>query len=109
VFDLAISTFNSANPNYKDCSIYRCRRIPDLYGHPAAAVADLSVTVQEGMPFLEFSADDVHAYVIEASTNMTDWQQIGVSVEDPENPGDFAFHDASSDGLPTRYYRVVTR
>lgn len=39
-------------------SVYRSHRIADLYAHPAQPVADLSVTYQAGVPFLQFSADD---------------------------------------------------
>ena len=48
VFDLAISTYANTNTSYKDCSVYRCHRIPDLYAHPPNPVADLSVTVRMG-------------------------------------------------------------
>src|SRR5664279_5513655 len=69
VFDVALSMYANTNTSYKDCSVYRSHRIPDLYAHPAQPVADLSVTCEDGLPFLEFSADDKRAYVIEASTN----------------------------------------
>ena len=109
VFDLAISLYANTNTTYKDVSNYRCHRIPDLYAHPAEPVADLSVTCENGALFLEFSADDTRTYVIEASTNLVDWEAIGVALEDEEQSGDFYFQDDQSDEIPARYYRVVTQ
>jgi hypothetical protein len=87
-----------------------CRhRIADLYAHPAQAVADLSVTYENGAPRLEFSADDARSYLIEASTNLADWAAIGVAVESVPQSGDFSFEDAQSLQFPVRYYRVVTQ
>jgi hypothetical protein len=72
-------------------------------------VADLSVTCEDGLPRLVFSADDTRIYVIEASTNLVDWEAIGVALEDEQQSGDFSFEDDQSDKLPARYYRVVTQ
>jgi hypothetical protein len=109
VFDVAISMYSNTNTSYKDCSVYRTHRIPDLYAHPAKPVADLSVTCEDGLPRLVFSADDTRIYVIEASTNLVDWEAIGVALEDEQQSGDFSFEDDQSDKLPARYYRVVTQ
>ncbi|HVM49126.1 MAG TPA: aryl-sulfate sulfotransferase [Candidatus Acidoferrum sp.] len=106
VFDLAISAYAVNNPTNKDCSVYRCHRIPDLYGHPALPVADLTITCKNGLAGLEFSADDFRTYVVEASTNLADWEQLGTAVEDPQNPGDFSFQSTQGTG---RYYRVLTQ
>jgi arylsulfate sulfotransferase len=109
VFDLAISMFTNTNTTYKDCSIYRCHRIPDLYAHPAMPVADLSVTYQDGVPLLQFTADDTQTYVIETSTNLMDWEAIGTASEDAEQKGAFSFEDTQSSQLSVRSYRVVTQ
>jgi arylsulfate sulfotransferase len=109
VFDVAISMYANTNTSYKDCGIYRCHRIPDLYAHPAKPVADLSVTSEDGLALLEFSADDTRTYVVEASTNLVDWEAIGVAVEDEQQSGEFSFEDDQSDGLAACYYRVVTQ
>jgi hypothetical protein len=101
--------YANTNMSYKDCSVYRCHRIPDLYAHPAKPVADLSVTCENGLALLEFSADDARTYVVEASTNLVDWETIGVAVEDEQQSGDFSFEDDQSNEPVACYYRVVTQ
>jgi len=109
VFDLAISMYANTNMSYKDCSVYRCHRIPDLYAHPAKPVADLSVKCENGLALLEFSADDTWTYVIEASTNLVDWEELGAAIEDEQQSGNFSLEDDQSDEPTARYYRVVTQ
>jgi hypothetical protein len=109
VFDLELSEFDNPLFSFKGCTAYRAHRIPDLYAHPAQPVADLSVTCENGVSRLEFSADDTRTYVIEASTNLVDWEAIGVALEDEQERGNFSFEDDQFDELPTRYYRVVTQ
>ena len=109
VFDLAISVFDKTNSPYKECSIYRCLRIPDLYAHLPKPVVDVSVHFKSGAPLLEFSADDARTYVIQTSTNLVNWEQIGTATEDSRNSGLFEFQDPSSAKSSTRYYRIVTQ
>jgi hypothetical protein len=109
VFDLAISMYAKTNSPYKDCSIYRAHRIPDLYPHPALPVGDLSVTLENGAPRLDFSGDDARTYVVEASTDLVSWEQIGVAVESQQSPGVFSFLDEESSAAPACYYRVLTQ
>ena len=109
VFDLGISMYANTGTSYKDCSVYRCHRIPDLYAHPAMPVADLSVSYLGGAPFLEFSADDTRTYLIQASTNLVDWEDIGAPLEDEEQSGNFSFEDDQPGEGPARYYRVITQ
>ncbi len=108
VFDLALSLYSNTNTTYKDVSTYRAHRIPDLYTHPALPVADLSVRWQGGMPHLDFSADDALTYNVQSSSNLLNWQTIGVAVEDDPPAGNFSFADPASDPS-ARYYRVVTQ
>ena len=109
VFDLEVSEFDNPGSPVKDCTAYRAQRIPDLYAHPAMPVADLSVTYDNGVPLLQFSADDTRAYVIEASTNLVDWNTLGLALEDEQQGGDYYFEDDQPGELPARYYRVVTQ
>jgi hypothetical protein len=109
VFDLVISVYSNTNVPYKDCSVYRSRRIPDLYGHLPKPVADLTVSYESGRPRLEFSADDTRTYVVEASTNLLGWKTIGVPTESPQRDGEFSFEDDQGSGLSVRYYRIVTQ
>jgi arylsulfate sulfotransferase len=109
VFDLAISLYAKTNLPYRDCGVYRAHRIPDLYAHPARPVADLSVTLNNGAPLLQFSADDTRAYTVQASTNLLDWDAIGVPGEDDALDGNFSFEDDQVSRVPIRYYRIVTQ
>jgi arylsulfate sulfotransferase len=109
VFDLAVSMYANANAQYRDCSIYRSHRIPDLYPHPPLPVVDVSVNCESGIPLLEFSGDDTRSYLIEASTDLLDWEQIGLAVEDEAQSGNFTFQDGQADESPAHYYRVVTQ
>lgn len=43
--------------------------------------------------------------VIEASTNLVDWEQIGVAVQC--GPDEFEFEDANAARMPTRFHRIV--
>jgi hypothetical protein len=109
VFDLGISMYANTSTSYKDCSVYRCHQISDLYPHSAMPVTDLSLSYQDGAPLLEFSGDDTRTYLIQASTNLVDWDQIGVALEDEQQSGNFSFQEDEAGDGPGRYYRVVTQ
>jgi hypothetical protein len=42
---------------------YRSHRVPDLYGFPAVAVADLNLEYNAGVPHLQFSGDPFRTYI----------------------------------------------
>jgi len=109
VFDLAINLFTNTYSAYKDLSVYRCHRISDLYGHPAAPVGDLTVSALTVGPCLNFSADDTRTYVIQASTDLVNWETLGEPSESDNRNGEFTFIDSGFYSLPGRYYRVVTQ
>jgi choice-of-anchor C domain-containing protein len=54
---------------------------------------------------MEFSAPDGWIYLVEASTNLVDWEKIGVAIQ--SGPGEFEFEDPGDVRLPTRFYRIV--
>lgn len=108
VFDLAFFDYGDTNSNYLGYWCYRAYRIPDLYAHPALPVTDLTVSATNGVRNLEFSADPTHSYVIQASTDLTNWTTIGTAAQQG-GPGDFDFQDSSADQYTTRFYRVVTQ
>ncbi len=58
-----------------------------------------------GKLHLNFSGIHRQTYIIEASTNLVDWQMIGVANDNGD--GTFDFDDAVSTQIPARYYRVV--
>jgi hypothetical protein len=107
VFDLALFDYSNTNKNYSGCFVYRSARIPDLYSVQPQAVADLAVTMIDGQPHLEFSGNDARTYVMEASTNLVDWDVIGVA--EPSGTGEYDFQDGQANDFPARFYRVVTQ
>jgi len=109
VFELEVSLYANTNSATKNCAAYRGHRIPDLYAHPARPVADLMVTCDGGLARLEFSADDARTYVVESSTNLADWEAMGVATEDEEVSGNFSFYDFLLEETPARYYRIRTQ
>ncbi len=119
VFDLSFFDRNNTNSTYRGYRLYRAKRIPDLYPHPANPVTDLTIETpapvtglavggQFAAMHLEFSADPTFTYAIEASTDLTNWTTIGTAVQNG-GPGDFGFDDLSTSRFVTRFYRVVTR
>lgn len=108
VFDLAVTLLDKPASSSKSCSVYRAHRIPDLYAHPAAAIMDLTVDYVDAVAVLQFSGDDARTYTIQSSTNLADWQALGMAVEDELKSGNFYFQDTPTVDSQHRYYRVVT-
>jgi hypothetical protein len=86
---------------------YRSHRVPDLYGYPAVAVADLNLEYNAGVPHLQFSGDPFRTYSIEISTDLQYWTDIGTVA--PGAGGNYDFDDTVSGNAACRYYRVVTQ
>lgn len=107
VFDLAMWNYDATEPANGGFYVYRSHRIPDLYGHPAEPVANLMITWQNNMPYLEFSADPTLSYEVQASSDLMTWTNIGSAVEE-DDAGDFGFADLPSNQFTDRFYRVVT-
>jgi len=106
VFDLAVFDYANTSPAYRGNWVYRSDRIPDLYPHPALPVTDLTLTFQNGATDLEFSADAMRTYLIEASTDLLQWQEMGHAVMDAN--GVFQFSAYPTGQPSTLFYRVVT-
>ena len=107
VFDLALFDYANTNKNYSGCFAYRSDRIPDLYSVQPQAVADLTVKMLEEQPHLEFSGSEARTYVVEASTNLVNWDTIGLA--EPMGSGEFDSDDGQWSDYPVRFYRVVTQ
>jgi hypothetical protein len=86
----------------------RVYRISDLYPHPAEPVTDLVISDENQIPLLEFSADPTHSYLVQASTDLTNWTTIGAPVQEG-GAGDYDFEDLYANQYTTRFYRVVTQ
>ena len=108
LFDLAVTEYDNTSNAYKDCYVYRSWRIPDLYGHPALPVRDLTVSAVDGYPLLEFSADPARAYTIQASDDLSAWHDIGEATLNTEQ-SNYQFVDMEATGSTPRYYRAITR
>jgi arylsulfate sulfotransferase len=106
VFDVAITMYDKSNSTYKNCSIYRCNRIPDLYGHPSMAVTDLDVEMRDNYAYLKFSGDPARTYNIETSSDLKNWTDLGAAEMTEDGISDF--EDTDSGDSSNRFYRVVT-
>lgn len=107
VWDISIFNYQNTATNYTGNWVYRTRRIPDLYGHPAMPVTDLTVNVSDSVANLAFSADPARSYTIEATTDFAHWSQIAVA--ELNSDGTSTFVDAlPEEAQGDRFYRVVT-
>jgi hypothetical protein len=106
VFDLAAFDYSNTSPTYRGTFAYRSHRIPDLYSHLPQPVTDLTVQFINGNPTLQFSGDQTRTYSIQASSDLTQWQEIGLA--DYSGDGSYSLTDPASVEVPARFYRVVT-
>ena len=107
VFDLELFDPSNTNRSYAGYMVYRSYRVPDLYAHPANPVTDLAAQFADGLPVLQFSADPVRTYLIQASDDLVNWFDLGAPVADDDN-GDFSFQVETGEGVSAQFYRVVT-
>jgi len=107
VFDLEFFDPRNTASKYKGYFCYRADRITDLYSHMPQPVGGLTIHYQDGVPVLQFSADETRSYIVQASPDMVNWEEIGTASSGVE-PGDFEFRDSQPGEGSTRYYRVIT-
>jgi arylsulfate sulfotransferase len=107
VFDLSLFDPDNTNSSYQGYLCYRSDRVPDLYPHPARAVADLRISRSNQGFHLTFSADPAHAYLIQSSRDLQRWTDLGAASQDG-SPGGFEFVDSQGSEAGPRFYRVVT-
>jgi arylsulfate sulfotransferase len=108
VFDISIFDPANQSPSFAGYTVYRSYRIPDLYAHPAVAVADLAISYANQTPRLQFSADPFLNYSIQASTDLINWTTLGSPVQEG-GPGEYDFQDLTADPSTPRFYRVLTQ
>lgn len=108
VFDVSFFDYNNTNSSYKGYFVYRAYQIPDLYPHPAEPVTDLAMSEADQIPLLKFSADPSYSYLIQASTDLINWTNIGTAVQEG-GVGVYDFEDLNANRFKTRFYRVVTQ
>ena len=54
---------------------------------------------------LAFDGQADAKYSVWASTNLTNWTQLGATTQ--VSPGSFLFDDAAATNYPTRFYRIL--
>lgn len=108
VFDLSFWDYANNAPNYTGNFLYRAYEVPDLYAHPAEPVADLAISDGNQLPVLEFSADPVRSYLIQTSTDLTNWTTLGAPLQEG-GVGDFNFYDLGANQFTNRFYRAVSQ
>ena len=73
-------------------------------GHPHGRFISVS-RQSNGRVAMQFSGQRARAYIIEASTNLTDWKMVGVAMTGSD--GSAAFEDQQARRFDRRFYRVV--
>jgi hypothetical protein len=63
--------------------------------HPANGHVQLRLAAEPGL-----------IYILEASTNLVNWEKIGIAVD--QGDGTFTFEDPNAAKFPNRFYRVVS-
>jgi arylsulfate sulfotransferase len=105
VFDFELFDYSNKTTTYKGNAAYRSYRIRDLYA--TRPVNDLAVRVDEnGLASLHFTGDDARQYLIQASTDLRQWDNLATVQSDGD--GNVDFDDEFSTGMDYRYYRVQT-
>jgi uncharacterized delta-60 repeat protein len=74
-------------------------------GRPHGRVATMD-RQPNGRVHLQFSAQPGPVHILEASTNLVDWEMIGVAVG--HGDGAFEFDDPNAAKLPNRFYRLIS-
>jgi len=60
--------------------------------------------LSNGRAHLRFSGERGSLYILEASTNLVNWEMIGVAVD--QGDGTFSCEDGSTPKFPSRFYRI---
>jgi hypothetical protein len=108
VFDLAAFDYTNTSYLYLGTLVYRSHRIPDLYTHPVLPITDLTMQFIQRTPHLQFSGDVTETYLVQASADLTLWEDLGPA--DFTGSGNFDFSDDDrASYYQTRYYRVLTQ
>jgi hypothetical protein len=73
-------------------------------GKPHGKVAAL-LGQASGKTQLQFAAAPGAIYIVEAFTNLVEWEAVGVAAD--LGDGTFEFEDPNSASLPARFYRIA--
>jgi hypothetical protein len=75
-------------------------------GHPPHGWFSSVSRLHDGEVHMQFCADREPTYILQASTNLVDWETIGVAVDCGD--GTFTFEDANAGRFANRFYRIVS-
>jgi len=96
VFTMNADRISSISPDCTQCQPFAPAEMP--------AGVSSSIYLSNGHPQLEILAAPGHPYLIEASTNLTDWIVIGTQIADRQGKVSFTDRDGR---FASRFYRVV--
>ena len=71
---------------------------------PTASISS-AARQANGKTRLHFSAPPGFVYILEASTNLVDWEKVGVAT--PDGSDEFEVEDLAGPQMPARFYRLV--
>ena len=74
-------------------------------GEPQIRIDNL-IRQADGKLRMKFSTPSGKLHVVAASTNMLDWELIGVAVD--RGDGTFEFEDTSATRFDARFYRIIS-
>ena len=102
-----IAQISPLDPALAQSLIHAAQSIIDVIsgGGVAAKKSIKALAPTNGKMHLNFSGLRHQIYIIEASTNLVEWEKIGVAQD--QGDGTFDFDDASASPNPARYYRVI--
>jgi hypothetical protein len=100
----------SSNPGLAQTLIRTAQQLAAILGAgcPTATASTPIAKVRHqanGKLRMEFNAPQGFVYILEASTNLVDWEKIGVAAD--RGFGEFDFEDVNASQMPTRFYRIV--
>jgi hypothetical protein len=100
----------AANPDLADSLIQAAQQYinalrSDDAGPPGRARLN-SVDGRNGKLRLKFVAKPARVHLVQASSNLQDWETRGVAHDNGD--GMFDFDDPAATGLPSRYYRILS-
>jgi hypothetical protein len=100
----------SLDPTLADQLIQAAQQILDAFGaarggRPGTRLQPVARR-SNGKMHIEFSGTSGNVWLVQASTNLQEWQTIGIAVD----PGDgsFQYEDSAASTVPNRFYRIVS-
>ena len=103
------SQLESSDPTLAQTLIENAQEVIDALNNPAGSNpvrSNLLSREANGKVRVQFSAVTGKSQIVAASTNLVDWELIGVAVD--RGNGTFEFEDGGAGHFFTRFYRIVS-